>query len=73
MKQGKLIGYFINDQQSSFYQSPNFTKLLQYVQKNPTAGKIKEKQTRNGLRLLLTFDNIKTVKQALKALEPILK
>ncbi|WP_299884747.1 transcription-repair coupling factor [uncultured Lacinutrix sp.] len=72
MKQGKLIGYFINDQQSSFYQSPNFTKLLQYVQKNPAAGKMKEKQTRNGLRLLLTFERIKTVKQALKALEPIL-
>ena len=72
MKQGRLIGYFINDQQSNFYQSGNFTKLLQYIQKNPNAGKMKEKQTRNGLRLLLTFENIKTVEQALKALEPIL-
>ncbi|OIQ23308.1 transcription-repair coupling factor [Lacinutrix sp. MedPE-SW] len=72
MKKGKLVGYFINDQQSSFYQSGNFTKLLKYVQQNPMAGKMKEKQTRNGLRLLLTFDNIKTVDQALKALKPIL-
>ena len=72
MKHGKLIGYFINDQQSRFYQSANFTKLLQYVQTNPGNCKMKEKQTRNGLRLLLTFDNIKTVSQALKALEPIL-
>src|SRR5690606_4091326 len=31
MKQGKFVGYFINDQQSSFYQSNNFTKVLQYV------------------------------------------
>ena len=72
MKHGKLVGYFINDQQSRFYQSVNFTKLLQYVQTNPGNCKMKEKQTRNGLRLLLTFDNIKTVNQALKALQPIL-
>ena len=73
MKQGKLISYFINDQQSSFYQSPNFTKLLKYVQTHPKSCKMKEKQTRNGLRLLLTFDNIKSVKKALNALEPILE
>ncbi|WP_432416483.1 transcription-repair coupling factor [Flavivirga aquatica] len=72
MKQGKLIGYFINDQQSSFYQSPNFTKVLQFVQTHPNECKMKEKQTRNGLRLMLTFDNIKSVKQALHALEPIM-
>ncbi|PWH83776.1 transcription-repair coupling factor [Algibacter marinivivus] len=71
MKQGKLIGYFINDQQSRFYQSPNFTKVLQFVQTHPKACKMKEKQTRTGLRLMLTFENIKTVKQALEALKPI--
>ncbi len=71
MKQGKLTGYFINDQQSRFYQSKNFTKVLQFVQMHPGACKMKEKQTRNGLRLMLTFDGIKTVKQALDALRPI--
>jgi transcription-repair coupling factor (superfamily II helicase) len=72
MKHNKLIGYFIADQQSAFYQSANFTKVLQYIQGNPSACKMKEKQTRNGLRLLLTFDNIKSVNDALKALQPIL-
>ncbi|RKE98639.1 transcription-repair coupling factor [Ichthyenterobacterium magnum] len=72
MKQNKLIGYFINDQQSAFYQSSGFTKVLQFVQANPTACKMKEKQTRNGLRLLLTFENIKSIEQALKVLQPIL-
>jgi transcription-repair coupling factor (superfamily II helicase) len=71
MKQGKLIGYFINDQQSNFYQSNSFTSVLQFVQKHPQACKMKEKQTRNGLRLMLTFNNIKSVKQALEALRPI--
>ncbi|WP_298532515.1 transcription-repair coupling factor [uncultured Algibacter sp.] len=71
MKQGKLIGYFINDKQSSFYQSQSFTKVLKFVQTNAAVCKMKEKQTRNGLRLLLTFENIKSVKQALNALQPI--
>ncbi|GGD18262.1 transcription-repair coupling factor [Hyunsoonleella pacifica] len=71
MKQQKLIGYFINDQQSSFYQSSNFTKVLQFVQTNSQVCKMKEKQTRNGLRLLLTFENITSVKKALEALQPI--
>ena len=71
MKQGKLVGYFINDQQSSFYQSSSFTKVLKFVQTHSKACKMKEKQTRAGLRLMLTFEQIKTVKQALEALQPI--
>lgn len=73
MKQGKMIGYFINDQQSAFYQSAGFTKVLRYIQTHPTAAKMKEKQTRSGLRLLLTFEPIKTVNQALAVLKPILE
>ena len=72
MKHGKMIGYFINDQHSAFYQSSGFTKVLQFIQTHPTAAKMKEKQTRTGLRLLLTFEHIKTVKQALAVLQPIL-
>ncbi|TWO33885.1 transcription-repair coupling factor [Seonamhaeicola sediminis] len=71
MKQGKLIGYFISDQQSSFYHSPFFTKVLGYVQTNPDLCKMKEKQTRQGLRLLLTFGNVKSVEKALALLKPI--
>ncbi|SHJ50333.1 transcription-repair coupling factor [Aquimarina spongiae] len=71
LKQNKLIGYFISDQQSEFYQSPAFTKVLQFVQQNPRVCKMKEKQTRNGLRLLLTFEQIDTVDKALNALQPL--
>ncbi len=72
MKQGKLVGYFIKDQQSGFYTSDNFTKILQFMQQQPVQIKIKEKQTRNGLRLLLTIDKIKSVKNALEALQPMM-
>ncbi|NNE77379.1 MAG: DEAD/DEAH box helicase, partial [Pricia sp.] len=68
MKKGKLVGYFVADQQSAFYQSTAFTKVLQFVQTHPKHCKIKEKQTRNGLRLLLVFDKITSVDKALDAL-----
>ncbi|WP_370000913.1 transcription-repair coupling factor [Winogradskyella sp.] len=71
MKKGKMIGYFIQDQQSKFYQSEAFTKVLQFVQMNAGTCKMKEKQTRNGLRLLITFEKIKSTKQALEALSKI--
>ncbi len=70
MKQNKLIGYFISDQQSGFYQSPAFSKVLQFVQQNPTVCKMKEKNTRNGLRLLLTFEKVKSIDKALQVLQP---
>ena len=65
LKQDKMIGYFISDQQSEFYQSPIFTQVLQFVQQNPTEVVMKEKQTRSGLRFLLTFNNIEIVEDAL--------
>ena len=70
MKQGKMIGYFISDQQSAFYQTSTFTKVLQYVQSHAQQCKIKEKQTRNGLRLLLVFDSIRSIDRAYLALRP---
>ena len=70
MKQKKMVGYFVADQQSAFYQSAAFTKVLQYVQSHPQKVTMKEKQTRNGLRLLLTFEGISFVDKALRALEP---
>ncbi len=70
LKNNRMIGYFISDQQSDFYQSPVFSKVLQFVQQNPTEIKMKEKQTRNGLRLLLTFEEITTVEDALFKMNP---
>ena len=72
MKQDRLIGYFISDQDSRFYQSIHFSKVLQYVQANPRLCTVKEKQMRLGLRLLMSFPNIKSVLEGLEALKPIL-
>ncbi|RTY76417.1 transcription-repair coupling factor [Flavobacterium sp. LS1R10] len=69
MKQGKMIGYFISDQQSDYYQSKRFNQVLLFVQKNSSICKMKEKQTPAGLRLLLTFDNVKNTRRALELME----
>ncbi len=66
MKQGKLVGYFISDQQSKYYQSNKFMKVMQFAQQNGNICKIKEKQTKNGLRLLISFDNVKSINKALE-------
>ncbi|POS01854.1 transcription-repair coupling factor [Flavobacterium croceum DSM 17960] len=71
LKQDKMIGYFIADQQSDFYQSAKFHKVLQFVQQHGNLCKMKEKQTKNGLRLLLTFDNVKTINKALDLIDKI--
>ena len=71
LKQKRLLGYFVADQQSGFYETDGFTKMLQYVQKNPKSCVIKEKQTKNGLRLLITFIKINTVNKALEILQKI--
>lgn len=71
LKQGKMVGYFVSDQQSDFYQSAKFMKVLQFVQQNGNLCKMKEKETKNGLRLLLTFENVKSIKRALELIEMI--
>lgn len=69
MKQNKLVGYFIADQQSDYYTSKRFTNVLRFVQQHGNICKMKEKETKNGLRLLLTFDNVKSINKALEYFE----
>ncbi|CAM1365548.1 Transcription-repair-coupling factor [Tenacibaculum sediminilitoris] len=71
LKQKRLIGYFISDQQSAFYQTEAFTRMLKYVQQNPKSCVMKEKKTKNGLRLLITFIKIDSVHKALETLQKV--
>ena len=69
IKQGRFIGYFISDQQSDFYQTQGFSKVLDFAQNNASNVKIKEKNTRGGLRLLLTIENVSSISKVLDMLE----
>ncbi|HRN41553.1 MAG TPA: helicase-related protein, partial [Vicingus sp.] len=69
LKQQKLIGYFIANQDSAFYQSNTFTNVLRYVQANQKLCSMKERND----KLTLVFENVKTIKQANQLLEPIIQ
>ncbi len=68
LKEGKMICYFISDQQSPFYQSALFLKIVQYVQKGKTKGQMKEKRH----KLTLTFSNVPNVETAGYILEEMI-
>lgn len=72
LKKGKMVGYFISDKQSPYYQSPVFTKVLQYVQTHAQSCTMKEKETKNGKRLLLTFKDVGDIDRALTLLKGLL-
>ena len=68
LKKNQCIGYFIANQESAFYKSDRFHQLLLWVQQNPNRVNMKEKQTKNGLRLRLAFNKVSSVKQAIDLL-----
>lgn len=67
LKKGKLIGYFVANQQSTFYESKTFTDILSFVQNHKNCI-IKEKETKDGLRLLLTVNDVDSIGWAEKVL-----
>tara|TARA_B110000037_G_scaffold24189_2_gene27802 strand:+ start:61914 stop:65291 length:3378 start_codon:yes stop_codon:yes gene_type:complete len=71
LKRKRMVGYFVSDQQSNFYQTSSFSNVLSYIQKHPKSCIMKEKETKSGLRLLITFIHIDSVKKALSVLKAI--
>ena len=59
LKNKNMICYFVSDQQSKFYQSNDFLKIVQYIQKTGN-GKLKEVNH----KLTLTFSNVFNVETA---------
>ena len=73
IKNKKCVGYFLSNQQSDFYQSPVFNKILFGIQKDPNKYSIKEKETRNGLRLLIVLDKVYSVEELLLRLKDLIR
>lgn len=69
LKNNKLVGYFIQNQNSPYYQSETFTKVLKFVQAHARTCKMKE----NNGKLSLSFENIKSIDDAIEVLKPIIK
>jgi transcription-repair coupling factor (superfamily II helicase) len=71
LKNNKMICYFVSNQQSDYYQTDIFMRSIKFAQHNPRLCKMKEKQGKNGLRLLISFDNITSIQKALSTLQSI--
>ncbi|KAF0131364.1 MAG: transcription-repair coupling factor (superfamily II helicase) [Bacteroidetes bacterium] len=59
-----LIGYFVSDQQSAFYQTSVFTNILKFLQANPKSCRIKESNE----KLMMYISAVSSVNQALSTL-----
>lgn len=60
LKNGKMICYFVSDQESPFYKTKAFVSIVQFVQKSNFNGKMKEQNQ----KLILTFPNIQNIEMA---------
>tara|TARA_R110002050_G_scaffold297339_2_gene458609 strand:+ start:12766 stop:16110 length:3345 start_codon:yes stop_codon:yes gene_type:complete len=68
LKSKKLIGYFVSNQQSSYYESPLFHRVLDFVQRYPNKAQLKEK---NG-KLSLVFEQVTHLEFANNLLQDML-
>lgn len=64
LKNGKMIGHFISDQESPYYQSAQFSNILSYIQRETKRFSIKEAKN----KLTLTCESIKSVQDVIEIL-----
>jgi len=69
LKGNKMIGFFIANEESAYYQSDSFTRVLNYIQANPRVCKMKE----GNKRLTLTYENVGSVNVAMQKLTQLVK
>ena len=67
LKGGKMIGYFISNPQSVYYESPIFTGVLNYIQRGPKDCKMSEAND----KLRIIYDNVQHLRMAYERLEEI--
>jgi transcription-repair coupling factor (superfamily II helicase) len=68
LKKNKLIGYFISNPKSSYFESPDFHRVLDFVQRYPQKSQMKQKND----KLSVVFDHINRIEQANELLKGIL-
>ena len=67
LRNSRLTTYFISKEDSEYFQSPQFTAILNFIQENPTYCGMKEERN----KLFLTFRNVRGVDEALVRLKGI--
>jgi len=69
LKSGKLIGHFIKDQESKFFQTPLFGNILQFIAQNPSGYKMYQKNE----VLRIAIENVSSVSEAKDSLYVMLE
>jgi transcription-repair coupling factor (superfamily II helicase) len=64
LRNNRLAAFFISNPESLYYQSPQFTAILTFIQQNPTLCKLKEERN----KLFLTFRGVVSIDDALERL-----
>ena len=67
LKKGKFIGYFISKQESPYYQSEQFSRVLHFLKEYGNAAQMKQRND----RLSLVIQNVTSIQQAYKILMPL--
>ena len=65
LKNGKITAWFVSNQKSPYYQSELFSKILQFVQNNPTTYTITEREK----KLTLKIEKVNDIDEAMKILK----
>ncbi|MFK7787829.1 MAG: transcription-repair coupling factor [Crocinitomicaceae bacterium] len=68
LKSEKMIGYFVANPKSPYYESPVFTKVLDYVSKHPNGVKLSEKND----RLRIIYSDVTDLEDARDRLSAVL-
>ncbi|HEX4888131.1 MAG TPA: transcription-repair coupling factor [Luteibaculaceae bacterium] len=67
LKNGKMLGYFITNKDSVYFQGAMFTRVLDYVQTHQKTVKLMEKND----KLVLIFSSVSSVAAALQSLSEL--
>ncbi|MDL2314660.1 transcription-repair coupling factor [Bacteroidales bacterium OttesenSCG-928-C19] len=67
LKQSRMICHFISNPENLYYQSETFNRVIQFAQANANRCQMRQ----NGEKLTLTFQNVKTIEDAIGVLEGI--
>jgi transcription-repair coupling factor (superfamily II helicase) len=68
IKSGKMVGYFISNPQSPFYETDMFQNVLNYIQRNGQGCKLSEQND----KLRIVFADVKHIKHAFEQISTII-
>ena len=68
LKNGNMLAYFVSNQKSSYYNSPTFGNILEYIQSSPRKYQLVQRPN----SLFVKCEKVPTVKKAVELLQEML-